>query len=367
MEAIGEGDGHMAGIFPGHQVAVSVGHILAHLDEPAEAVHEVDIDALSQHIFALPGEGTGGLPVGISAEGKDRAGLVMLGLGGVFPGIIDADDIVSHLGDAGCIGEGADVGAEIAGHLIIGMIADDGVGIVVAGGGPVGVACVRAQLAGPDQGIAGDLIGEAFGDVELRVVCAGGCDGQLRDGGNGEVPGEVLQRDVLGLDHGQRHHVAVHHEQRTAAVDGQVPVLLNEQADGFDGVFDGVGVGSVVLPGQGVIFVDVILAPGELQGNGLTRILIFSGCFQCSLNGPGTVCGTGGVGAIVHGIEHNCIVVICRADGSGQGRQQPDDHAQKQGPCQESVFFPHIVSSFACFLRSNRRNLLLSYIKCNEK
>ena len=212
------------------------------------------------------------------------------------------------------------------------MVGDHGVGVVVAGGGPVGLAGVGAQVAGPDQGVAGNAVGEALGDVELRVIGAGGGDGHLRDGGHGEVPGEVLQNDVLGLDHRQSHHVAVHHEERAVTVDGQISVLLDEQTDGLDGVFDGVGVGSVVFAGGGLILVDMVLAIGEFQGDGLALIFQFLGRGQSLLDGHGAVGRAGGVSAEIQDAQHSVTGLLCRG---GQLRHCGQDHGKNQDPCHD--------------------------------
>ena len=285
-----------------------------------------------QDVLALPGEGTGSLAVGVAAEGEDGTGLVMLRLGAVFPGVVDADDVVAHLGDGGRVGEGADVGAEVTGHLVIGMVGDHGVGVVVASGGPVGLTGVGAQVTGPDQGVAGNAVGEAFGDVELRVVGAGSGDGQLRDGGHGEVPGEVLQNDVLGLGHCQGHHVAVHHEEGALTVDGQVLVLLNQQTEGLDGVFDGVGVGGVVFAGFGLVFIDVVFALGENQGDGLALLLQFLGGGQSLLDGHGAVGCAGGISTEVQCAQHCTAGFFSRY---GSHRHCGQDHGKNQDPCQE--------------------------------
>ena len=241
--------------------------------------------------------------------------------------------------------KGADIGAEVTGHLVVGMVADDGVGIVVAGGGPVGFAGVGAEIAGPDQGVAGDPVGEALGDVELGVIGAGFGDSQLRDGGDGEVPGEVLQNDVFRMDNGQGHHVAVHHKEGTLTVDGQILVSLHQQADGLDGVLDGVGVGGVVLPGVGLILVDVVLTAGEFQGDGFSLVLQCLCGLQSLLDGHGAVGSAGGVCAVIQRIDYHGFADRLRRGPKGHGRHSGHEHAEHQHPCQKSSCVFHVSSS----------------------
>ena len=243
VDTVCKAGGDVAGALPGHQVAAAVVHVFTHLDQPAEAVHKVDIHVVGGDIFALPGEGTRGFPVGVAGE-LDHVAL--LGQSGDIAAVDHADHALGGLLDGLHTVEGAHIGAVDPGHLVLGLIDGDAVGVVDAGGSPVGLIGVGAELAAPADGVAGDLVGEAGGDVVIHIILLA-CpahvqNSHFRDGGHAEVPGQVLQHHIFGVDHSQGHHVAVHHEEGAVALQGQIFLSLNEQADGLDGVFDAVGV-----------------------------------------------------------------------------------------------------------------------------
>ena len=271
----GAAAGAFAGAFAGAEVQPVHRDGVGRLADHAEAVQEAEVDALERDVLVLPQEHARVVSRGLShliADARSVGELV------AHRRVREDQPVVASVGDAGDVLEYG-VGPYVAAHgqaglRVIELHVRQGVACR-----PVRGAGVRAGIGIPFDVRARQPVVVFLGHVHGRGLGARIhlFDGQVDDRRHLEVHAEVLERHVPAVDGRERRHLAVEHEIRTLAVDGDVLRVLKQDADllVLVGRVRADGVRYVQGAPLGLVGIDVVAPLGERDGD----VLAFGGEF----------------------------------------------------------------------------------------